>query len=276
MGRWWPLWVGISAPIIVAIILGSIIAYDLRLSLSITHAGLENFHSYMKIPLWVAALAFPVAALLASIHRSIEAHRQISLVVEQNTFSNFFKHRDDFFKFLEAIEKEKGLRFESKTSIYSLFFPRNSAQWFSPTIHAREEGNGLWLDWYGTEIKNILSEVGAFKPGDPVDHKTIRSIYLRVAMLGEAFKILLEGEACVKVYWLPPDFPRIAFSVSDPLRQLRLVQDVIAAIASFGFYGGRVFNHFLPVSRDFSVAAYEVFSNEEELKYMSELAALSK
>lgn len=55
----------------------------------------------MKLPITIAALAFPLAALVASHHRSVQTAAQIERTDYKNAFENNIKHRELFNALLE-------------------------------------------------------------------------------------------------------------------------------------------------------------------------------
>ncbi|MBN7770475.1 hypothetical protein KUV44_12290, partial [Marinobacter daepoensis] len=90
-----------------------------------TLTGFNNFVALFKLPIGLASIAIPLAALVASHHRSIQTASQIISQQEQNTFSNYVKHREYFSKFID----EEGL-LNGKSSfkavnkkVYDILFP---------------------------------------------------------------------------------------------------------------------------------------------------------
>jgi hypothetical protein len=66
----------------------------------------------------IAALIIPIVALLAANHRSEQTKEQIRVTNAQNVFSNYYKHIDEFNKYLSSrVDKEVDLRF-SHSNIY--------------------------------------------------------------------------------------------------------------------------------------------------------------
>jgi len=84
-----------------------------------------------KIPLGIAAFVFPLVALVAANHRSVQTAAQIKEVESKNNFENTLKHREIFYKRLEEIEKKYEIAFEDKTVFYKRVFSENDNSSFS-------------------------------------------------------------------------------------------------------------------------------------------------
>lgn len=88
------------------------IACNSNLTFNWSYDGFNLFFMVFKFPLSIAALIIPVIALLAANHRSEQTKEQIHVTNEQNVFSNYYKHIDEFTKYLsQRVDKEIDLRF---------------------------------------------------------------------------------------------------------------------------------------------------------------------
>lgn len=68
---------------------------------NLTHSGFNNLLEYFKVPLGFLALMIPVGAVFAANHRSEQTKKQIALTHNQNLFINYYKHIEEFEKFIE-------------------------------------------------------------------------------------------------------------------------------------------------------------------------------
>lgn len=67
---------------------------------NLTFIGFNNLLTYYKVPLGVFATLIPILAVLAANHRSSQTLAVIVATNEQNRFGNYFKHREEFEKYL--------------------------------------------------------------------------------------------------------------------------------------------------------------------------------
>ncbi|MFG0455416.1 hypothetical protein [Shewanella mangrovisoli] len=106
-------WLAIAIPLSIAGSLAYIISdnNNLYFSWGLTEEAIIGFYKYQKIPIAIAALVFPFTALVISHHRSSLTLKQIDMMEAQNTFANYFKHREEFFKCLDEIEGKYKINF---------------------------------------------------------------------------------------------------------------------------------------------------------------------
>lgn len=97
-------WGSILLPVILALIFSGIIIYNEDLEPCGTSECFRTFVEIFRVPLAVAALAFPGSAWVIASHRSALTLKQITETESQNKFANYFKHREEFFKHIEALE----------------------------------------------------------------------------------------------------------------------------------------------------------------------------
>jgi len=84
------------------------------------------------------ASSIPLVAIIAAIHRSEQTHNQINLaniqvkVTEvQNTFSNYFTHRNEFFNLLASLSERYPFDFVDPSGFYKRVFPDNNSKTMS-------------------------------------------------------------------------------------------------------------------------------------------------
>ena len=106
------VWVMVSFLLAISISSVFVIVINSELESDYSYSGFNYFISVFKFPLAITALIIPIVALLAANHRSEQTKEQIRVTNSQNVFSNYYKHIEEFTKYLEArVEKNVDLRF---------------------------------------------------------------------------------------------------------------------------------------------------------------------
>lgn len=83
---------------IVASILCIISASDLQFDRS--YKGFNQFIEYFKFPIGLLAFLIPLGAIYATNHRSEQFKKQMEVAKNQNNFSNYYKHIEEFEKYI--------------------------------------------------------------------------------------------------------------------------------------------------------------------------------
>ncbi len=88
----------------------------------------RTFFTVYKFPIAISGLSLPLVAMVAAIHRSMEAAHQLNEALLNNRFGNYLKHREGFEKLLDGFcEREnKGLErglLVMAQKIYAELFP---------------------------------------------------------------------------------------------------------------------------------------------------------
>jgi hypothetical protein len=81
-----------------------IIAANSNLEWCLTGDGFNYFATTFKVPLGVLALMIPIGAVYAANHRSVQTKDQIKATLEQNKFTNYYKHKEEFEKYVTNID----------------------------------------------------------------------------------------------------------------------------------------------------------------------------
>ncbi|MCG6359171.1 hypothetical protein K6U58_11335 [Vibrio fluvialis] len=90
------------------------------------YVGLNNFLVIYKIPLGILALIIPIVALLAANHRSEQTKKQIEVTNNQNQFSNYYKHIEEFGKYFDQIsDKITYIKEHDYRHLHSIIFPES-------------------------------------------------------------------------------------------------------------------------------------------------------
>jgi hypothetical protein len=87
------------------------------------YVGFNSFVEIFKVPLSILAIAITVIAILATMHRSAQTKEQILSANKQNAFSNYYKHIEEFEKYMNTAIKSKTLIFENLRLAHKCLFP---------------------------------------------------------------------------------------------------------------------------------------------------------
>jgi len=118
------------------------VTVDDSLKFDITGDLMEWYKSF-QVPIWTFALLIPVIGLFNANHKSEQAKESMRITGEQNRFSNYYKHIEEFKKFVAAKEAilEDGKKIIKVVShpLYSCLFPnaREKGIDFSISIKAQ-------------------------------------------------------------------------------------------------------------------------------------------
>ncbi len=148
-------WAAIGLPIAIAlIVLTTIIIAEPKLTSCFTSACYAFAFQLFKIPIALLALPLPLAGIVAAYHRSIETQAQIEITIQNNTFSNYLKHRDEFGKLFDAAKPVlpiANFQFGSVQRLYREIFSENSYTKLSFTP------NEIDMECFFNEVDKIIS-----------------------------------------------------------------------------------------------------------------------
>jgi len=121
----WPFWLINGILFLLAIILTVIIVSKGNYYPDWSPKGFKLFLSDFGFPMSISALIIPASALIATMHRSSQLSTQINLLMEQNNFANYYKHFEEFEKYLSKISNSDNEEFFKGRviDIYRKFFP---------------------------------------------------------------------------------------------------------------------------------------------------------
>lgn len=266
--KWWVFWLAALMPIFVAAFFAWFISRDIRLVPDYSYQGLVVAYKYMKLPLLISALSFPLVALVASIHRSAQTHKQIALAIEQNLFSNYLKHKEEFSKMLASLQDVHGVIFKSPASLYRKIFPGNGYQFLD--VQVREGGEGNVIDNFYLDIGTIYSRIGSIQEMQSFNAKTLRRFYVQLFLCGELFDLYFKDSDLVKkLYWAGDGEWQVAFSNSDVLKHSSVLIELMSTISYFAGYAGSTFVGTMEPLGDFRGRAIDIFSKETEDIYLN-------
>jgi len=90
---------------------------------NLDYIGFNSFVEIFKVPLSILALAITSIAIIATIHRSSQIKEQILSANKQNTFSNYFKHIEEFEKYMKVVIPTKNYNLENLRFTHKYLFP---------------------------------------------------------------------------------------------------------------------------------------------------------
>lgn len=129
-------WCALLVPILMGGLLGILVGYNSQVGkLCFSSECVQNFFTVFKFPVAIMGLSLPLVAMVAAIHRSIEASAQIEVATKQfgeaianNRFGNYLKHREGFEKLIDGYCARRHFKNGCKVyvlagNVYSRFFP---------------------------------------------------------------------------------------------------------------------------------------------------------
>jgi len=233
--RWW---VGII--VVFALIFAITIAWNTELTYDPSADGFNKAIELFKVPLGTLALLFPVIAIIASNHRANQFAKGLVRASEQNTFANYYTHREHFFKLIEHLEEKLDISFENSSSLYSRLYPTNNSSVLLTHSHGADDpSNASLLFYWSHELKRIVSIIQS----EHVNSNKATSAIISLVELSNwiGFTPNLESEKDDFVQVTAPigydiyagDNYYISYTKDDPLRYWKITREVIDQLASF-------------------------------------------
>jgi hypothetical protein len=148
-------WVSILLPILSSITFCVFIAKYNSLVLSFDLDGLNTFLDYMKIPIGIASLSFPFSAIVIANHRSKLTVTQINELQSTNRVSNYYKHREEFYRLCEECGSLWEVKFivSDIDFLYTTIFPD-----VNPSNFSIDQVTGPKQDEFFTSIYQSINE----------------------------------------------------------------------------------------------------------------------
>lgn len=111
-----------------------------------------------KAPLAILGFGIPILGLLGINHRSAQTKRQIQLSELQNNFTNYYKHIDEFDKYIvETLHGEKWFKSSmERRHLHKKLFPKASEGQYSLDVTLRREVESIVKDIY-TKLERLVS-----------------------------------------------------------------------------------------------------------------------
>ena len=108
----------------IAAIIAGIVIIDLGLNFSCTAEGINNFVKYLKVPISIFALNVPALAIITANFRSIQSNELIKLNREQNLFTNYYKHIEEFEIYLDKAMDSNFFSITNSSDLHVYAFPQ--------------------------------------------------------------------------------------------------------------------------------------------------------
>ncbi|MBL4760058.1 MAG: hypothetical protein JKY80_04285 [Mariprofundaceae bacterium] len=117
------VWITIGLFFISSGLMAGLIIANENLEYLPTSEGFNNLITVFKVPLGTLAVLIPIIALLAANHRSGQTKEQISHSDEQTNFTNYYKHLEEFEKFIANPVLEKWVEIQRVRAMHDKLFP---------------------------------------------------------------------------------------------------------------------------------------------------------
>lgn len=131
-----------------------LILFNTDIAWRVDYLGFNTFVEIFRFPLSVLAIAITIIAILATMHRSVQTKEQILNSNKQNVFSNYYKHIEEFEKYMNSTMKSKTLVLENSRTTHKILFP------------GAEKGNysisETYLEIIETEFAQIVDLLNSF------------------------------------------------------------------------------------------------------------------
>jgi len=176
------VWAVICSLLIVASGVSWVIITNTPLAWNLSSNGFNDFISIFRFPLGILTLIIPIVALLAANHRSEQTKEQIRVTAVQNDFANYYKHLEEFVKYVdkqECTDNTSGARY-----IHKMLYP--NAQ-----LGSYDFCKDLHKTW--TLANNIPKELLAVYPSDYKDCINDDDLDIYIGRLVALSSYFLEG-----------------------------------------------------------------------------------
>jgi hypothetical protein len=160
------LWVVVVVLFLAAAIIAIAIGLNSNLELSFDYRGFNSLVEIFKVPLAILAIIVTFAAFLATIHRSVQIREQIITTNKQNTFSNYYKHIEEFEKYINASVVDRRMHFQNLRMTHKYLFPKS--------IYGDYSVNDEFLNLIDKEYSRCVSLLERF---DQAEEKSVFDIF---------------------------------------------------------------------------------------------------
>lgn len=117
------LWFVVLGLVSLAVISGVVIFLNSNIVFDFSYQGFNQAVTIFRVPIAILAIIIPSVALLASNHRSEQAKAQIISSNSQNVFANYYKHREEFEKYVDKNKTDLRNKVGDSLKLYSNVFP---------------------------------------------------------------------------------------------------------------------------------------------------------
>ena len=180
---WFKLIVGVGITSIVLSI--GLIFLNNSISYGMTYEHFNGVFEVFKFPLQMLIGMTASIALLAALHKSEQTRKQIYLANVQNNFVNYYKHLEEFKKYIDQLSKKHittGNSEENYTSNYrqlhSLFYKNSVNGDYSSGVTLMDDKIFIELDRLSDTLKSIINS--GIEPHDDVGVSKLRQRVLTI------------------------------------------------------------------------------------------------
>ncbi|ELI5380675.1 hypothetical protein RRJ87_002832 [Vibrio parahaemolyticus] len=93
----------LSALLTISMVLFAVIAHNSELTWRLDYEGFNFFVKAFSVPIAVLTSIIPLIGFIALNHRSVQTREQIQLARSQNLFTNYYKHIEEFEKYVSHL-----------------------------------------------------------------------------------------------------------------------------------------------------------------------------
>ncbi|MCF2911871.1 hypothetical protein [Halomonas sp. Cn5-12] len=228
-------WLPVLFVIVVAVAIAIYIYKSSSLVFVPGYEGLDGLVKIYKVPLGVLSLLFPLVALIATSHRSEQTKKQIEMSYLQNSFSNFYKHLEEFDKLVNK-SNDFGLREFNPFDLYKILFPLNSPSNVITCSHGKDKGAVSKLNEIATKLVDKVSLINEFKG----DYNKLEVVYIDffVLLINASIELSFIPRPNNAVRWVKfkgfdVSFPLFTTSLK-PFLHYDLLSNYINQLSGFG------------------------------------------
>lgn len=262
--------VALFGPLLISSVIAILIISNSNLKLDLSYMGFNRFVDMFKVPLSILALAFPLIALVSTNHRSSQASETLKRNSFQQTFSNYFTHREEFLKVLSILENQLKISFNDKDSLYKKLFPKNNISCLE-LISSEEGSDQSALAHHAKQFENLVTFIRAGAPAKNL--KQIQEFYRDFYSLSLDIGFVVDdGKKPLKSKYFDDGSAidwRIAFKKDAPFEHCNITSQVITKLSDFCFVKVNIKNLPTPTEK-FKELAAQVFVRTLKLNTFDE------
>lgn len=253
--------------IIIATFLAVMIACNSNLEWCFNGDGFNYFVSIFKVPIGILALMIPIGAVYAANHRSVISIKQTTLTIEQNKFSNYYKHKEEFAKYI-------------KNNAGDSLFPDQVHRKFYNGINkwTGKANIDLITDRIWTAMSEFITLYGRLESTDPKDTKERLEIMFLLSChcttLSQEFNLSRRNKP-EKLKYGDVVISMSNFSIFDPLHQFSYDVSLLLSIARFDHDDSEL-KLWMPAANERVNLPFISFSTDGVNLYITDEDALSK
>jgi len=225
-------WAALIIPLVVSLMAAGIIAFNSELRFDPTYIGFNKAVDIFKVPLSILALAFPLVALVATNHRSSQSSEMLKRNSTQQAFSNYYMHREEFFKVLSRLENELGIKFGDANGLYRTLFPRNSVE--NLELRSLEENSDKSaLEFHAKNYEKLMESIRT----PSLSLRQVQNFYLEFFLLSSNLGFVVDDGIIINwPIYFGVDKSRgwkVAFEEENTLKHCWITSQVLTRMSDF-------------------------------------------